>query len=140
MSTKNIYHTRYTYTLAAHATLGDSINKSVTNQHSPRALLYTQHLTEKYIYIINFVYITITITSYARHLDHITRGSSQAMIHYGAVDSTRIFAPPTDGGPNPGFQINHYHTSMPDNISGARSHASHQRPNQPPHRSADLPQ
>ena len=40
MSIKNTYHTRYTYTLAAHATLGNSINKSVADQHPPRALLY----------------------------------------------------------------------------------------------------
>ena len=81
MSTKNIYHTRHTYTLAAHATLGDSINKSVADQHSPCALLYTQYLTEKYIYIINFAYITITITSYVRRFDFIIRGDSPATAH-----------------------------------------------------------
>ena len=31
MSTKNNYHTRHTYTLAAHITRGNSINKSVAD-------------------------------------------------------------------------------------------------------------
>ena len=70
-----------------------------------------------YIYIINFAYITITITSYACHSDHAIRRSSPAIIHYGAVDSIRTFAPSTGRSPNPGPHINHYYTSMPDNVT-----------------------
>ena len=45
---------------------GKSINKPVANQHPPRALLYTQYSAEKYIYIINFAYITTTTIYYER--------------------------------------------------------------------------
>ena len=53
------------------------LNKQISRR-STFATCTTVHATiNREIYIINFAYITITITSYVRHSDHITRRRSR---------------------------------------------------------------
>ena len=92
MSTKNNYRTRHIYTLAAHATFGE-VDKQTSRRLTSATCTTVHAIFYREIYIINFAYITITITSYARHFDRTIRGDFPATIHY--ILSSRKFSKST---------------------------------------------
>ena len=97
MSTKNTYRTRHIYTLAAHATLGESDKQ--TSRRLTSATCTTVHaIFYREIYIINFAYITTTTISYERRPIRYAKGdpwsrytNKQAVSHQSVYKQASFF-------------------------------------------------